>query len=700
MLSKLLIANRGEIACRIAATARRLGVRTVAVYSDADAHSAHVEACDEAVYLGPSPARDSYLRADLILAAAQGTGAVAIHPGYGFLSENASFALACAHAGITFVGPPASAIEAMGDKAAAKRLMAQSGVPLVPGHHGPDQSVEALQAHADGIGYPVLIKACAGGGGKGMRIVQQACDFAQALASCQREAQASFGNAQVLLEKYLSRPRHIEVQVFADTYGQCVHLFERDCSVQRRHQKVLEEAPAPGMSPELRARLGQAAVQAALSVGYVGAGTVEFIAPADVLHSGQFYFMEMNTRLQVEHPVTEAITGLDLVEWQLRVASGEHLPLRQDRIQLAGHAIEARVCAENPAQGFVPSTGKVHWLAWPPATHFASGAVRIDTGLRQGDTISPHYDAMVAKVIAHGKDRAEALQRLDAALQGLQIAGVHSNVDLLRRILATPAFAQGEVHTHLIDEAHEALMAPPADSAIDGACLGLAQHLASKSPTASQAPPDHDPWATRDGWRLHGPSRQRLHFLPDGIGLTARRTVLIEQQPEQPPRLQLLRAMDGHTQASQATAAGSLNTGTGMGMGMGGTVHLTHTVVEQASSHGLRFDVFTPQGRVTLQRLDPLTGPRRGEATGSLSACMPGRVIAVEVDVGQRVEAGQRLAITEAMKMEHPLCAPHAGVVTEVLCAVGDQVSEGQELLRVQASPPSPSDPATMKETP
>jgi len=342
----------------------------------------------------------------------------------------------------------------------------------------------------------------------------------------------------------------------------------------------------------------------------------------------------------------------------------------------------------------VPSTGKVHWLAWPPATHFVPGPVRIDTGLRQGDTISPHYDAMVAKVIAHGKDRAEALQRLDAALQSLQIAGVHSNVDLLRRILATPAFAQGEVHTHLIDEAHEALMAPADAQAIDSACLSLARHLALGSPTASQAPPDHDPWAARDGWRLHGPSRQRLHFLPDGIGRTANRTVLIEQQPEQPPRLQLLRAMDGNTQAAQATATGSLDTG------MGGTVHLTHTVVEQASSHGLRFDVFTLQGRVTLQRLDPLTGPRRGEATGSLSACMPGRVIAVEVAVGQRVEAGQRLAITEAMKMEHPLCAPHSGIVSEVLCAVGDQVCEGQELLRVQASPPSSSDPATVKETP
>jgi 3-methylcrotonyl-CoA carboxylase alpha subunit len=681
MLSKLLIANRGDIACRIAATARRLGVRTVAVYSDADAGSTHVQACDESVHLGPNPARDSYLRADLILAAAQATGAQAIHPGYGFLSENAHFALACAQAGITFVGPPASAIDAMGDKAAAKRLMAQSGVPLVPGYHGADQSLETLQAHADDIGYPVLIKACAGGGGKGMRIVQQACDFATALASCQREAQASFGNAQVLLEKYLTRPRHIEVQVFADTYGQCVHLFERDCSVQRRHQKVLEEAPAPGMSPELRARLGQAAVQAAQSVGYVGAGTVEFIAPHDAIQGGPFYFMEMNTRLQVEHPVTEAITGLDLVEWQLRVASGEHLPLRQDHIGCQGHAIEARVCAENPSQGFVPSTGQVHWLAWPTASHFTPGPVRIDTGLRQGDTISPHYDTMVAKVIAHGKDRTEALHKLDAALQSLQIAGVHSNVDVLRRILVTPAFAHGQVHTHLIDEAFDALMAPPSDATIDSACLSVASHLSLGSISSAPPPEATDPWRVQDGWRLHGSSQQRLHVQVEGGPSAVKRTVLIERRCGQSLKLSMLPAKglvqgEPHSHASNAPPH-------------------HHTVVEQPGSQGLRFDVFTLQGRITVQRLDPLKGHQRREPTGGLRACMPGRVIAVDVTVGQRVEAGQRLAITEAMKMEHPLCAPHAGMVSEVLCAVGDQVSEGQELLRVQA-PASHS----VKETP
>jgi len=384
----------------------------------------------------------------------------------------------------------------------------------------------------------------------------------------------------------------------------------------------------------------------------------------------------MNTRLQVEHPVTEAITGLDLVAWQLRVASGEHLPLRQDHIECQGHAIEARVCAENPAQGFVPSTGEVHWLAWPPASSFTPGPVRIDTGLRQGDAIGPHYDAMVAKVIAHGKDRAEALQRLDAALQGLQIAGVQTNVDLLRRILATPAFAQGQVHTHLIEQAHDTLMAPPGASAIDMACLSLA-HALSATKADPTAPTTSDPWAQRDGWRLHGPSRQRLHFQVEASPPGAVRTLIIERQAGHQARLQWLRHHEGQPDTTAEVMAASP----------------ACQVVEQPGSHGLVFDVFTPQGRITLRRLDPLQGQKRLAPTGGLRACMPGRVIALEVALGQKVEAGQRLAITEAMKMEHPLCAPHAGIVQEVLCAVGDQVSEGQELLRVQADP-------TVKETP
>src|SRR5574343_1597628 len=412
MFKKILIANRGEIACRVAATARRLGIQTVAVYSDADAQAKHVSACDEAVHIGASAPAESYLRWERIIEAARATGAQAIHPGYGFLSENEAFAQACADAGLVFIGPPASAIQAMGLKAESKRLMEAAGVPLVPGYHGADQDPKLLQHEADRIGYPVLIKASAGGGGKGMRVVEKSEDFAAALASCQREAINSFGDAAVLIEKYVLRPRHIEIQVFGDQHGHCVYLFERDCSVQRRHQKVLEEAPAPGMTPELRQQMGLAAVAAAKAVNYVGAGTVEFIveqAAYDQPESMRFYFMEMNTRLQVEHPVTEAITGLDLVEWQLRVASGEPLPLQQDQIRMQGHAIEARICAENPDNNFLPATGTLAVYRKPRAVGFERGDVRFDDGVREGDTISPFYDSMVAKLIVHGDTREQAL---------------------------------------------------------------------------------------------------------------------------------------------------------------------------------------------------------------------------------------------------------------------------------------------------
>jgi 3-methylcrotonyl-CoA carboxylase alpha subunit len=434
MFKKILIANRGEIACRVAASARRMGVKTVAVYSDADAHAKHVAACDEAVHIGGSAPKDSYLRWEAILAAAKATGAQAVHPGYGFLSENEDFAKACAAAGVAFIGPPASAILAMGLKAESKRLMETAGVPLVPGYHGADQDAALLQREADRIGYPVLIKASAGGGGKGMRIVEKSEDFAAALASCQREAINSFGQDAVLIEKYVQRPRHIEIQVFADTHGNCVYLFERDCSVQRRHQKVLEEAPAPGMTPELRKAMGEVAVAAARAVNYVGAGTVEFIVEQpqgyDHPEAMTFYFMEMNTRLQVEHPVTEAITGLDLVEWQLRVASGEPLPLKQEQLRITGHAIEARICAENPDNNFLPATGTLQVYRKPAHTAFelatpakGTGCVRFDDGVREGDTISPYYDSMVAKLIVHGDTREQALARLDAALAKTHIVG-------------------------------------------------------------------------------------------------------------------------------------------------------------------------------------------------------------------------------------------------------------------------------------
>ncbi|MET0186658.1 MAG: biotin carboxylase N-terminal domain-containing protein, partial [Achromobacter sp.] len=454
MFSTILIANRGEIACRVAATARRMGLRTVAVYSDADADSRHVAACDTAIHIGGSEPRQSYLRGDVVLAAARAAGADAIHPGYGFLSENEGFAQSVADAGLIFVGPPPSAIAAMGSKSAAKSLMEKAGVPLVPGYHGDDQDPALLHREADRIGYPVLIKASAGGGGKGMRVVESSAAFADALTSCKREAQASFGDDRVLIERYLQKPRHIEIQVFADTHGNCVHLFERDCSVQRRHQKVIEEAPAPGMTPERRKAMGDAAVAAARAVNYVGAGTVEFIVEPD----GRFYFMEMNTRLQVEHPVTEFITGTDLVEWQLRVAAGEPLPATQDMLQIHGHAIEARLYAENPDNGFLPSIGTLAHLALPPHTAFALGELRVDGGVRQGDTISPFYDPMIAKIIVSGADRDQARQRMIQALAATQVVGVQTNAAFLLRLMRDEAFAAADLDTGLIERRRATLL--------------------------------------------------------------------------------------------------------------------------------------------------------------------------------------------------------------------------------------------------
>src|SRR3954467_5785693 len=450
MFKKILIANRGEIACRVAATARRMAIRTVAVYSDADASAKHVQACDEAVAIGGSAPKDSYLRWERIIAAAKATGAEAIHPGYGFLSENEAFADACAQAGLGFIGPPASAIQAMGLKAESKQLMEKAGVPLVPGYHGANQDPELLRREADRIGYPVLIKASAGGGGKGMRAVEKAEEFDAALASCKREAKNSFGDDAVLIEKYVQRPRHIEIQVFGDTHGNYVYLFERDCSVQRRHQKVLEEAPAPGMTEAMRAEMGAAAVAAARAVNYVGAGTVEFIVEQRADGSMNFFFMEMNTRLQVEHPVTEAITGLDLVEWQLRVASGEKLPLAQEQLRIHGHAIEARICAENPDNNFLPATGTLHVYRKPQATAFERGLVRVDDGVREGDAISPFYDSMIAKLIVHGATREEALARLDEALAATHIVGLATNVQFLRHVVKSRSFAQADLDTALI----------------------------------------------------------------------------------------------------------------------------------------------------------------------------------------------------------------------------------------------------------
>jgi len=515
MFSKILIANRGEIACRVMRTAKRLAIRTVAVYSDADEGALHVALADEAYPIGPAAARESYLSIEKILAAARASGAEAIHPGYGFLSENAEFAEACAEAGIVFIGPPAAAIRAMGSKSAAKALMEKAGVPLVPGYHGADQDAALLAKEAKKVGFPVLIKAASGGGGKGMRIVESAADFAAALASAKREAKASFGDDTVLIEKYLTRPRHIEMQIFADRHGNCVHLFERDCSVQRRHQKVVEEAPAPGMDVARRKAMGAAAIAAAKAVAYVGAGTIEFIAEGDDL-----FFMEMNTRLQVEHPVTEMITGTDLVEWQLRIAAGEKLPKRQDELQISGHAIEVRLYAEDPTRDFLPATGTLHHLRVPEGDPH----IRVDTGVREGDAISIHYDPMIAKLIAWGADRAAALRRLGAALDRYEIVGVTTNRDFLARLATAPDFAAGGVDTGIIARHRDALIPPPAAAPpriVAAAALSLLLDQAAASEAAAIASPDpYSPWHSRQGWRLNGDTYQDLVFLD---GSAARR---------------------------------------------------------------------------------------------------------------------------------------------------------------------------------
>ena len=664
MFKKILIANRGEIACRVAATARRLGVRTVAVYSDADAQARHVRVCDEAVHVGGNAPRDSYLQWQRIIDAALATGAQAIHPGYGFLSENEAFAQACAGAGLIFIGPPASAIAAMGSKSAAKTLMDKAGVPLVPGYHGADNDPAFLAREALRIGYPVLIKASAGGGGKGMRRVDMAEDFLESLASCQREAQSSFGDDHVLVERYVTRPRHIEIQVFGDTQGQCVYLFERDCSVQRRHQKVLEEAPAPGLSAARRAEMGAAAVAAAKAVGYVGAGTVEFIAEPSDDGDLRFYFMEMNTRLQVEHPVTEAITGLDLVEWQLRVASGEPLPLRQDQLRMRGHAIEARICAENPDANFLPATGTLQVARWPAHVAFerSDELPRVDSGVREGDAISPHYDSMIAKLIVWGEDRAQALARLAVALQGTHIMGLNTNVAFLRRVVASHAFATADLDTALIERERAALFeAPPL--AAEVAAAGVAAHLLAAEALLEGA----DPWSRRDGWRLHGGAHRRLSL--ELAGATINPT--------------LVRLHDGATVLQldgQRWPFSSRPLGDGRHDVQLGEQRWTMAVY----AHGERYAVFAPQGSALLADYDPIAHAGDGAVEGGrLTAPMPGKVVSFLAKAGDKVQRGQALAVMEAMKMEHTISAPHDGVVEELLYGVGDQVAEGGELLRL-----------------
>jgi len=668
MFTKLLIANRGEIACRVAATARRMGIRTVAVYSEADAGAKHVAVCDEAILIGPAAARDSYLRGQKIIEVAKATGAQAIHPGYGFLSENAEFAEAVHAAGLVFVGPPASSMRAMGSKSAAKQLMESANVPLVPGYHGDEQDPAFLRQQADRIGYPVLLKASAGGGGKGMRVVERSEDFEGALASCKREAISSFGDDKVLVEKYLIRPRHIEIQVFADSLGNCVYLHERDCSVQRRHQKVLEEAPAPGMPPERRAAMGEAAVNAARAVGYVGAGTVEFIANQD----GSFYFMEMNTRLQVEHPVTEMITGTDLVEWQLRVAFGEALPKQQHELGIHGHAIEARVYAENPEKGFLPSIGTLRHMDVPRAVAFELGsdganpaAVRVDSGVREGDAISPFYDPMIAKLIVWGADRTQALARMSQALSEFRIVGLATNIAFLKRLVEGEAFATADLDTGLI-ERHGATLFPPATPTPLGA---LALAVFALRDNAANAANDPDPWSQASGWRMNGDYRRVLSWSDEfgayRVGLTYRRDGL---------------EIDLDGQAQRVERVG--RAGDDLALRLGETA--VQGVVRR---DGDVFHVFTGGQHFTLTYNDPMAHAGEVETLGGrLTAPMPGKVVAVLVQAGATVVKGEPLVIMEAMKMEHTIAAPGDGVVEDVLYEVGDQVADGAPLLAFKAA--------------
>ncbi|MGR8919846.1 MAG: acetyl/propionyl/methylcrotonyl-CoA carboxylase subunit alpha [Gammaproteobacteria bacterium] len=659
MFRKILIANRGEIACRVINTARRLGVATVAVYSDADRNARHVRLADEAVHIGGAAPAESYLVGERILAAAKQTGAEAIHPGYGFLSENAGFADACAAADVVFIGPPADAIRAMGSKSAAKALMGEAGVPLTPGYHGDEQDPAFLQARADEIGYPVLIKASAGGGGKGMRRVDDAAGFEDALTSCRREAASAFGDDHVLVEKFVVEPRHIEIQVFGDTHGNAVYLFERDCSVQRRHQKVLEEAPAPGMTAERRAAMGQAAVDAARAVGYVGAGTVEFIANQD----GSFYFMEMNTRLQVEHPVTEMITGLDLVEWQLRVAAGEPLPLAQDAIPLDGHAIEARIYAEDPDGGFLPSIGTLSYLA-PPAD---SAHVRVDTGVEQGDEITPNYDPMIAKLIVWDRDRDAALERLVGALEAFHIVGVRNNVGFLRRLALSPSFSGARLDTALI-EREEAFLFQPRGETPRAALLAAAVAEALAQDRAVVDGSD-DPWSCPDDWRVNGAASRPFEFL-DGeasVHVDARRDS---------DALRLTHA-GGETLAHCHRHDGDV-----LELGLDGH-RMSATVVPDAHQR----HVFVAGEHYTLEYVDPLAAAgEHDEGDAGLLAPMPGKVIAIIAESGQTVSKGDPLLVLEAMKMEHTICAPADGVVKSFYFAANEQVVEGAELVEFEAS--------------
>lgn len=657
MFKRILIANRGEIACRVIRTLKRMGIESVAVYSDADEDALHVDLADHSVRIGPAPSVESYLRADRIVQAALDTGAEAIHPGYGFLSENPEFVRSCDRAGLTFIGPGADAIEAMGLKDAAKQLMQSAGVPVVPGYHGQNQNPEFLAGEADQIGYPVLIKARAGGGGKGMRKVESASEFHAALEGAKREASASFGDDQMLIEKYLATPRHIEIQVFADQLGSTLHLFERDCSLQRRHQKVIEEAPAPGMAQEMRSAMGNAAVQAAKAVGYVGAGTVEFIVDAsNGLRPDRFYFMEMNTRLQVEHPVTEGITGIDLVEWQINVAAGHPLPLQQRDLNIDGHAIEARIYAEDTESGFLPATGKLDYLTFDKSS-------RVDTGVRQGDLISPFYDPMIAKLIVHAKDRSAAISKLKNALCRTRISGCTSNIGFLGRLVSLTEFDSGNVQTGLIAQRQTLLLQqenPPVE-VVATAALHRAGLMSGQD-----AP---DPWTTLTCWRPWGSAviqdQIYLRDIPIGtrlVAISARRAELIFDDSKVELALRDLCQDEIRLQIN----------GKWVNVGF-------------FSKHD-RLDVFFEGEKWTFTIHNPLERiSDSGASLDQIAAPMPGAITHVRIQAGDRVTQGDTVIVMEAMKMEHTLRAERDGVIASVTTETGNQVEAGAILATMEA---------------
>ena len=666
MFRKILIANRGEIACRIIRTAHRLGIATVAVYSETDRHALHVQMATEAYPIGPAPSRQSYLNIPRIIAAARASGADAIHPGYGFLSENADFAEACAAANLIFIGPPPSAIRAMGSKSAAKSLMERAAVPLVPGYHGDAQTPARLAQEALRIGYPVLIKASAGGGGKGMRVVENPADFPEHLAAAQGEALASFADDRVLIERYLTRPRHIEIQIFADRHGNIVHLFERDCSIQRRHQKIIEEAPAPGMTEDRRAEMGRAACEAARAIAYEGAGTVEFI-----VENEEYFFMEMNTRLQVEHPVTELITGQDLVEWQLRIAAGEPLPKRQEDLSINGHAIEVRLYAEDPARDYLPSTGRLFHLRQPtPRPGIRPGIrpeirpeIRIDAGVQQGDAITVHYDPMIAKLIAWGQTREEAIRRLRDALDEIEIGGVRTNLALLRAIAANDDFAAAAYDTGFLPrhpELSEGATEPPLPALAAAAAAFLDQNALSARQAASARADPHSPWAAADAWRLNGISDLdwQLQSGPDLHRLRLRPGPLNSFTLER----------DGIRSAIERDTAAILVDG------------VRHRVTSAMSVDEAW--IFYDGATFTFRLIDPLAPPASAAAAEQrLLAPMPGRIVSIQTEIGAKVAKGDVLVVLEAMKVQMRLAAPRDGTVTSIRARPGELVEEGVELI-------------------